>query len=303
MDIAECINKIDRFLSKENVQPLIVDVQNQHDLSELVVHYNVGNNKVIKASDYSKSDELPQIDTLFHDLETLQGTLFVTGISSFLKLHGEDELRKVIKELLSLTTVGHVVVLTYQCHKYMEFKDPRLYTRVAVVEGVEQSAPEIFLSSPGLSLNGVQIINGIDSFASSIENKHVEKLLIYSSKEKADFPKALFHIDTKLLKRKLKAPASRPLADFLPTISIKAKDLAAEMTSVNVQTKDLYGQEPIEKEHVDNNSAVRDMLVSRGIYPEQLPPAEDIKKVERRVAKEEKEILKDKTKLPKNPEK
>ena len=115
--------------------------------------------------------------------------------------------------------------------------------------------------------------------------------------------KALFHIDTKLLKRKLKAPASRPLADFLPTISIKAKDLAAEMTSVNVQTKDLYGQEPIEKEHVDNNSAVRDMLVSRGIYPEQLPPAEDIKKVERRVAKEEKEILKDKTKLPKNPEK
>lgn len=115
--------------------------------------------------------------------------------------------------------------------------------------------------------------------------------------------KALFHIDTKLLKRKLKDPASRPLADFLPTISIKAKDLAAEMTSVNVQTKDLYGQEPIEKEHVDNNSAVRDMLVSRGIYPEQLPPAEDIKKVERRVAKEEKEILKDKTKLPKNPEK
>ena len=115
--------------------------------------------------------------------------------------------------------------------------------------------------------------------------------------------KALFHIDTKLLKRKLKAPASRPLADFLPTISIKAKDLAAEMTSVNVQTKDLYGQEPIEKEHVDNNSAVRDMLVSRGIYPEQLPPAEDIKKVERRVAKEEKRILKDGTKLPKNPEK
>ena len=115
--------------------------------------------------------------------------------------------------------------------------------------------------------------------------------------------KALFHIDTKLLKRKLKAPESRPLADFLPTISIKAKDLAAEMTSVNVQTKDLYGQEPIEKEHVDNNSAVRDMLVGRGIYPEQLPPAEDIKKVERRVAKEEKEILKDKTKLPKNPEK
>lgn len=79
--------------------------------------------------------------------------------------------------------------------------------------------------------------------------------------------KALFHIDTKLLKRKYNAPDSRPLADFLPTISIKAKDLAAEMTSINVQTKDLYGQTPIEKEHIDNNTAVRDMLISRGIYP------------------------------------
>ena len=99
--------------------------------------------------------------------------------------------------------------------------------------------------------------------------------------------KALFHIDTKLLKRKLQAPDSRPLADFLPTISIKAKDLAAEMTSVNVQTKDLRGQKPIEQEHIDNNTAVRDMLVGRGIYPEQLPPAEDVKKVERRLAKED----------------
>ena len=89
------------------------------------------------------------------------------------------------------------------------------------------------------------------------------------------------------MKRKLQAPDGRPLADFLPTISIKAKDLAAEMTSVNVQTKDLRGQKPIEQEHIDNNTAVRDMLVGRGIYPEQLPPAEDVKKVERRLAKED----------------
>lgn len=60
------------------------------------------------------------------------------------------------------------------------------------------------------------------------------------------------------------------------------------MTSVNVQTKDLRGQSPIEREHIDNNTAVRDMLVGRGIYPEQLPPAEDVKKVERRLAEETK---------------
>ncbi len=104
--------------------------------------------------------------------------------------------------------------------------------------------------------------------------------------------KALFRLDTAVLKRKLGAPDGRPLADFLPTISIKAKDFAAEMTSVNVQQKDLHGQQSISKEHVDNNTAVRNMLLQRGIVPEQLPPDEDVKKVERRLKSEEKSLTK-----------
>jgi len=103
---------------------------------------------------------------------------------------------------------------------------------------------------------------------------------------------ALFRLSTQQLKKKLGVPESRPVADFLPTISIKAKDLAAEMTSLNVQTKDLNGQNPIEKEHVDNSQAVRDMLTKRGIVPESLPPAEDVKKVQRRLEGEEKNLLK-----------
>jgi len=107
---------------------------------------------------------------------------------------------------------------------------------------------------------------------------------------------ALFRLSTNMMKRKLGMPQSRPLADFLPTISIKAKDFAAEMTSVNVQTKDLHGEASITQEHVDNNAAVRKMLTERGIIPENLPPAEDVKKVERRLASEEKKMLKNKKK-------
>jgi len=103
---------------------------------------------------------------------------------------------------------------------------------------------------------------------------------------------ALFRLNTASLKRKLQVPDNRPVADFLPTINIKAKDLAAEMTSVNVQTKDLHGVKPIETEHVDNNRAVRNMLLERGIVPEELPPAEDIKKVERKLKNTEKIALK-----------
>ncbi len=103
--------------------------------------------------------------------------------------------------------------------------------------------------------------------------------------------KALFNLSTPMLKRKLGVPENRPVADFLPTISIKAKDLAAEMTGLNVQTKDLMGQHSIENEHVDNNSAVRKMLHDRGIVPENLPPAEDVKKIQRKLQSEEKKVL------------
>ena len=102
---------------------------------------------------------------------------------------------------------------------------------------------------------------------------------------------ALFRLNTNMLKRKMGVPDNRPLADYLPTISIKAKDFAAEMTSVNVQSKDLQGERDITAEHEANNRAVRQMLVERGIVPENLPPAEDVKKVERRLASEEKKAI------------
>ena len=105
---------------------------------------------------------------------------------------------------------------------------------------------------------------------------------------------ALFRLNTATLKRKMGVPSSRPLADFLPTISIKAKDFAAEMTSINVQTKDLQGETMIAKEHIDNNAAVRKMLLERGIVPENLPAAEDVKKVERRLASEKKKAVENK---------
>lgn len=107
---------------------------------------------------------------------------------------------------------------------------------------------------------------------------------------------SLFRLNTATLKRRMGIPEKRPLEDFLPTISIKAKDFAAEMTSVNVQTKDLQGESRISQEHIANNAAVRDMLVQRGIVPENLPPAEDVKKVERRLASEQKKALENKKK-------
>ena len=105
---------------------------------------------------------------------------------------------------------------------------------------------------------------------------------------------------TENMKIRLGVKSKRPLADFLPTLTIAAKNLATEMTNYNVESKDLQGEHPITREHVQNNKSVRDMLGQRGIKPEDLPPAEDIKKIERKVVRDEKKIEQASSKLPKD---
>ena len=106
---------------------------------------------------------------------------------------------------------------------------------------------------------------------------------------------------TQAMKDRFGITQSRPLADFLPTLTIAAKNLATEMTNHNVHQADLRGEPAITEEHVQNNTSVRQMLGQRGIKPEALPPEEDIKKLERRVKSDEKKLEKEAGRLPKTP--
>jgi|AntAceMinimDraft_8_1070364.scaffolds.fasta_scaffold25892_2 DNA-damage-inducible protein D len=104
---------------------------------------------------------------------------------------------------------------------------------------------------------------------------------------------ALFGGKTTLqMKMRLGVSKGRPLADFLPTVTITAKNLATEITNFNVRKDNLQGEKSITIEHVQNSSGVRSLLIKRGIIPESLPPEEDLKKLERRVRADERKIIK-----------
>jgi DNA-damage-inducible protein D len=109
--------------------------------------------------------------------------------------------------------------------------------------------------------------------------------------------KALFGRSTQAMKAQWRVPATRPLADFAPTIILKAKDFATEITIHNARSHNMQSEPQISSEHITNNQAVRETLLNRGIRPESLPPAEDVKKVERRLTSEEKKALKNPDRL------
>ncbi|MBC8383632.1 MAG: DNA damage-inducible protein D [Candidatus Cloacimonetes bacterium] len=138
----------------------------------------------------------------------------------------------------------------------------------------------------------------------SLTEKDLSQLIFERTGNDKDFgiirskgDKALFGFSTREMKSKLGIKSNRPLADFLPIITIKAKDFATEITIFNVNDKDIKTGQQISWEHIRNNKGVRELLIERGIKPEELPSEEDVKKLERRVKSEDKKFLEKPEKL------
>ena len=133
------------------------------------------------------------------------------------------------------------------------------------------------LSDSEKQLSGIAFKRGVDSKGFAIIKSKGDEAL-FGGRSTAD------------MKRQLGVPKSAALADKLADVLIKAKDLTNSMTAFNAEEHDLYGLDQIKQEHVENNTSVRGSLIDRGIVPENLPPAEDTKKLERRVKADEKKL-------------
>lgn len=212
------------------------------------------------------------------------------------------DVSKIVKAGVSTKNIDDLALTRYACYLIAQNGDPRK-EEIAFAQSyfALQTRKQELIED---RLNLITRMEARDKLKES--EKRLSQNIYERGVDEAGFGRirskgdsALFGgVSTADMKARLGMSDSRPLADFLPTVTIAAKNLATEITNHNVEENDLRGENSITIEHIQNNVSVRKMLKERGIEPEKLPPAEDIKKLERRVKSDEKKLAKESGKLP-----
>ncbi|KAB7786787.1 DNA damage-inducible protein D [Bifidobacterium cebidarum] len=207
--------------------------------------------------------------------------------------HFRDTSREVPLAKGAIRSIADVKLTRYACYLIAQNGDPKK-EEVALLQSyfaVQTRKTEIIEQRMG----EISRLAGREALATA--EKKLSQNLYERGVDDAGFARirskgdtALFGTTTRAMKEKLGQKPNKPLADVLHPVNVAAKQLATEMTNLGVETKDLHGESPITEEHIGNNSRVRGMLIESSIIPEELPAAEDIKKVQRRARTDERRI-------------
>ena len=196
MELNEIKEKIRHYLDSSRQTPLVVDVADVSEMMSLEMEFSAGSNEFVDAQVYCAQDSLPQMEKLQDDLAYRTNNVFLTGLSTFLLLEGEDKLRKAIRSLLDMEVNGKLVVLTFQCSPMLQFKDRRLVDagRIILRNNISGKLPIIYFVTSKLSDNVEARYMGIQSLSQTVEKDEIEAIYIETDKSKDDFPNSLFSI-------------------------------------------------------------------------------------------------------------
>lgn len=196
MDIAnDIVKRIREYISSDLSTPLIVDVQCINHIS-LIRNCFETTNRFVDVAEYCRYDSTPQYERLFNKLASDNGIIFLTGLSSFQRLEGENAMRKTLRSLAGLSLAGKLIIITYQCKDYLKFKDPRIKDKGAVYvveDGCSDDMPTICFVQKNLSDNVCVTVDGINNLSKAIETNNGSEIFIKTSKKKSDFPYSLLN--------------------------------------------------------------------------------------------------------------
>lgn len=196
MNLSEAKDRIQNYLNNAKTSPLIVDLQTKADLTDIVDHFKVGDNQFPPIEQFCNQDGILKLDEVYAAISNNSGNTFISGITGFLKLLGEETTRNALKVIATSAISGHVVVFTYQCKNYLKFSDPRIAEsgRLLFVDGVPDNVAEIYFISPSLADVFPKHYKGVQKIGNVVENCTYDSAYIATSVDKSIFPESIYHI-------------------------------------------------------------------------------------------------------------
>lgn len=196
MKLDDCFKRIDRYLASESdFAPRFVNVQNVEDMEKFRQHFSVGSNQCISITAYARKDENFRIYELQNELSQKSGNVFLSGLSTQLKLEGEVTVKRELQNMAQSTYPAHIVVLCYQCKDYLDFSDSRLTRLVYNVEGIASIIPQLVFTLPEMPVPSDAVyVEGVQNIAETVEKMSGGKLYVKTNKHKSNYRDSLFYI-------------------------------------------------------------------------------------------------------------
>ena len=196
MNLSEARDGIQTYLKSSKPWPIIVDLQRKQELLELIDFFKVGNNKFLLAETLCNQDGFLKLEELYAAISSNQGNTFVTELTGFLKVLGAKKTKATLKTLITKNISGHVVILTYQCRKLLDFSDPRIMEnrQILIVDNSPDPVSEIYFVDPALSDAFPSTYQGLQRIGHAVENCKQEDVYIATKTIKTFFEESEYHI-------------------------------------------------------------------------------------------------------------
>ena len=196
LKMGDAINRIGRYLRSNNTHPRFVNVNNQENAAAIFQQFHVGENIFKSVPDFSVPDENLFEDVLFNYLTDAKGTVFLTGFTSYYKLHGEQKLRDFLNRMMNIPLIDtHLVVVCYQCEKLLSKPDTRYSQFIYLVDDKPESLPQLIFIAPNMPVQAeYDSVEGIQNIAGHIESNKTSVLYVHTYKHKSSYPFSLYTI-------------------------------------------------------------------------------------------------------------